>query len=97
MELAEAFPRGRKYGWRPAKGVRSTSEVFMHIAIANFGLLNITGPALPEGLKPSMETSVTAKAQGYIELAEAIALKRSRPRTPPETPTPDLQRKVSVN
>ena len=29
--LAEAFPPD-KFAWRPAPGVRSTSEVFMHIA-----------------------------------------------------------------
>jgi hypothetical protein len=37
VALAEAIPAD-KYGWRPAPGVRSTSEVFMHIALANFYL-----------------------------------------------------------
>jgi hypothetical protein len=35
IALAEATP-AEKYSWRPAPGVRSTSEVYMHIAIANF-------------------------------------------------------------
>ena len=35
IALAEAIPAD-KYSWRPAPGVRSVSEVFMHIAIANF-------------------------------------------------------------
>ena len=43
VALAEAFP-AEKFAWRPAPGVRSTSEVFMHIAIANLGLLNYTSP-----------------------------------------------------
>jgi hypothetical protein len=41
--LAQAMPAD-KFAWRPAPDVRSTSEVFMHIAIANFGLLSVTGP-----------------------------------------------------
>src|SRR5215471_9973180 len=43
VALAEAFP-AEKLAWRPAPGVRSASEVFMHIAITNFGLLSFTGP-----------------------------------------------------
>jgi uncharacterized damage-inducible protein DinB len=31
MQLAEAFPAD-KYSWRPAAGVRSVGEVFMHVA-----------------------------------------------------------------
>lgn len=62
IALAEATPED-KFAWRPAKGVRSTSEVYMHIALANFYLLSVTGPKLPEGLKPEMETSVTSKAE----------------------------------
>src|SRR5471030_1712731 len=30
-QLAEAFP-AEKYSWRPAPGVRSVGEVFMHVA-----------------------------------------------------------------
>jgi hypothetical protein len=46
IALAEATPE-EKFSWRPAPGVRSTSEVYMHIAIANFGLLAFTGPKVP--------------------------------------------------
>ena len=35
VALAEATPED-KFTWRPAAGVRSTSEVYMHIAMANF-------------------------------------------------------------
>ena len=31
MELAEATP-AEKFGWRPGPGVRSISEVYMHLA-----------------------------------------------------------------
>ena len=63
VALAEAIPE-QKYGWRPGPGVRSTSEVIMHIAVVNFGLLNVTGPKLPPDLKsPDQEKTVTAKAE----------------------------------
>jgi uncharacterized damage-inducible protein DinB len=63
VALAEVIPP-EKYSWRPGPGVRSTSEVIMHIAIANFGLLNATGPKMPADLtSPDMEKTVTAKAE----------------------------------
>src|SRR5205085_2499324 len=46
VALAEATP-AEKFAWRPAPGVRSTSEVYMHIAIANFYLLSVTGTPMP--------------------------------------------------
>jgi hypothetical protein len=42
IALAEATPAD-KFAWRPAPGVRSTSEVYMHIVMANFYLLSVTG------------------------------------------------------
>ena len=35
LRLAEAVP-AEKYSWRPAAGVRSISEVYMHIAGGNY-------------------------------------------------------------
>ena len=49
--LAEAMPEG-KYSWTPAEGVRSVSEVYMHIALGNFLLLNLLGKKLPADLYP---------------------------------------------
>jgi uncharacterized damage-inducible protein DinB len=60
MALAEATP-AEKFAWRPAPGVRSTSEVYMHIVMANFYLLRYTGPEMPSDLKEGMEKSVTSK------------------------------------
>jgi uncharacterized damage-inducible protein DinB len=62
IALAEATPE-EKFAWRPAPGVRSTSEVYMHIALANFYLLSVTGPKMPADAKEGMEKSVTAKAE----------------------------------
>jgi len=61
IDLAEATPE-EKFSWRPAPGVRSTSEVYMHVVFANFYLLSVTGPKMPADLKEGMDKSVTAKA-----------------------------------
>ena len=69
MSLAEAIPAD-KYSWRPAKGVRSVSEVLMHIAIANFYLLSVTGPKMPSDItSDEIEETVTSKAEviGYLD------------------------------
>ena len=71
--LAEATPAD-KYGWRPAEGVRSTGEVFMHVAAANYGLPTFWGVAAPEGFEfQSYEKSITAKADIQKALAESFA------------------------
>jgi uncharacterized damage-inducible protein DinB len=49
--LAEAMP-AEKYVWRPAEGVRSVGEVFMHITGANYGVARALGTAPPAGLDP---------------------------------------------
>jgi uncharacterized damage-inducible protein DinB len=91
-ELAEAIPQD-KYSWRPGPGVRSTSEVFMHIAIANFGLLSITGQPFPPDLKRGSEQAVTDKAQVISWLKRSLeAVKTAHAKETPE----DLQRKVTV-
>src|SRR5436190_17146779 len=46
LALAEAIP-AEKFAWRPGTGVRSVSEVYMHIALANFFLLRQAGVTLP--------------------------------------------------
>lgn len=94
VALAEAIPE-EKYSWRPAPGVRSTSEVFMHIAIANLGLLSITGPKLPADLtSPDMERTVTAKVDVISWLKRSFdAVKTARANLKPG----DLERKVKVN
>jgi uncharacterized damage-inducible protein DinB len=73
IALAEAIP-AEKYAWRPAPGVRSTSEVFMHIALANFYLLSVTGPKMPADMTSSdLEKTVTAKADVVSWLKRSCA------------------------
>ena len=59
VSLAEAMPQ-EKYTWRPAEGVRSVSELYVHIAGANFGLAGTFGATAPEGAVPGND--VTDKA-----------------------------------
>jgi uncharacterized damage-inducible protein DinB len=42
LSLAMAIPAD-KYGWRPGHGVRSVSEVYMHIAGGNYTLVSFVG------------------------------------------------------
>jgi len=49
--LAEAVP-AEKYSWRPGEGVRSTGEVYAHIAAANYGLAKLLGTPVPDGIDP---------------------------------------------
>jgi len=51
LRLADAMPESA-YGWRPEEGVRSVSEVYMHIVAANIGIvtsvLQVPPPALAD-------------------------------------------------
>ena len=93
IALAEATPED-KFSWRPAPGVRSTSEVYMHIALANFYLLSVTGPKIPDNMKEDMETSVKSKAEVIQWLKRSLdAVKEAHLKETPQ----DLQRKLKVN
>lgn len=92
IALAEATP-AEKFTWRPAAGVRSTSEVYMHIALATFYLLSITGPKMPADLTREMEKSVTSKPEVIQWLKRSLdAVKTAHAA---ETPK-DLERKVHI-
>jgi uncharacterized damage-inducible protein DinB len=93
LALAEATP-AEKFGWRPAPGVRSVSEVYMHIALANFYLLSVTGPELPADMKKGdLEKTVTAKADVIGWLRRSLdRIKTARATLKPG----DLERKVTI-
>lgn len=94
IALAEAIPAD-KYNWRPAPGVRSTSEVIMHLAISNFYLLSVTGPPLPKDLLSNeMEKTVTAKVDVVRWLRrslEPVGTERAKLKAA------DFERKVKVS
>jgi uncharacterized damage-inducible protein DinB len=92
VALAEATPE-EKFSWRPAPGVRSTGEVYMHIVLANFYLLRVTGPEMPAELKPELEKSVTSKVEVIHWLKRSLdAVKQAHLEMKPK----DLQRKVHI-
>jgi uncharacterized damage-inducible protein DinB len=92
IALAEATPAD-KFAWRPAAGVRSTSEVYMHIVVANFWLLSITGPKMPADLPEDAEKKITSKAEVISWLKRSLeAVKNAHAGIKPA----DLQRKVHV-
>ncbi len=85
VQLAEAMPE-EVYTWRPAEGVRSTSETLMHVVGANLGLPMRLGVAPPEGMEVSadwmaqmqeMEKNVTAKAEVIAQLEKSIGYGKS--------------------
>ena len=92
IALAEATPPD-KFAWRPAPGVRSTSEVYMHIVVANFYLLSVTGPKMPPDLKDDAERTVTSKAEVISWLKRSLdAVKQAHLAENPK----DLARKVRI-
>jgi uncharacterized damage-inducible protein DinB len=94
IALANATPAD-KFAWRPAPGVRSTSEVYMHIVTANyFYLLSATGSNMPPELKEDAEKTITSKAEVIKWLNRSLeAVKQAH-----LAETPDhLARKVKVN
>lgn len=68
--LAESTP-AEKYGYRPANDVRSTSEVFMHIAGSNYFLPTFLGAKAP-AIAPDMEKKVTKKADVIAEMRKSF-------------------------
>jgi uncharacterized damage-inducible protein DinB len=73
VQLAEAIPAD-KYTWRPAEGVRSVSEVFLHVAAANFNLTKLFGYPPPAGFKvQGFEKSTTDKTKVIAILKDSFA------------------------
>src|SRR5207245_10975612 len=70
-DLAEAMPAD-KYDWRPAPGVRSISEVYMHIAGGNYVLASFVGMKPPGYDTRSLET-ITDKPRVLDELKKSFA------------------------
>ncbi|MGZ8376506.1 MAG: DinB family protein [Gemmatirosa sp.] len=74
VQLAEAMPQD-KYAWRPAPGVRSVSEVFMHMVGANYMIPPMAGAPRPTGvtLTQESERTVTDKTAIVNHLKQSFA------------------------
>jgi uncharacterized damage-inducible protein DinB len=63
VDLATAIP-AEKFTWRPAEGVRSIGEVYLHISQANYGFMGLLGTNPPITFKTKdFEKSTTDKAK----------------------------------
>jgi len=82
--LAEAMPP-KTYTWRPSDEVRSVSEVYLHMAFANYLLPSVAGYAVPEDLQDQLgvdkiqawDTSTTDKEAVAERLARSFEHLRS--------------------
>ena len=73
LRLANAFP-AEKYTWRPAPGVKSVAEVFLHVSAANYNMYKLVGAPSPAGLDVAgMEQSTTDKAKVIATLRASYA------------------------
>lgn len=73
IQLAEATPEAG-YSFRPSKDVRTTAEVFMHVASVNFGAPSFWGVKPPEGFDfMTFGKSTTKKADVAKALKDSFA------------------------
>jgi uncharacterized damage-inducible protein DinB len=73
-QLAQSIP-AEKYTWRPEAGVRSVSELFLHVAAANYNIPTMmtgTTPS-PEFQKDGYEKSTTDRAKIVDQLNKSFA------------------------
>lgn len=77
VRLAEAIPAD-KYTWRPAEGVRSISEVLLHLASSHNNMPRLLGVAPREGmLAADYDKSTIDKTKIVAALRESFALMRA--------------------
>ncbi|MGZ3480157.1 MAG: DinB family protein [Myxococcaceae bacterium] len=73
--LEQAMPQN-KFNWRPAKGVRSVAEVYLHAAGAGYFFGKMLGFEIPADIAAQMktyETSTTDKAKIQKALDDSFA------------------------
>jgi uncharacterized damage-inducible protein DinB len=71
--LAEAIPT-EKYSWRPAEGVRSIGEVYVHVVAANYAFARMLGTPFPAGIDPkTIMATAGDKAKVAQELKDSFA------------------------
>jgi uncharacterized damage-inducible protein DinB len=92
VELAEAIPAD-KYGWRPAEGVRSIGEVFMHVVGGNSLIPTFVGGKRLEGITRESEKTITDKAKIVALLKQSLENAKEAGRIVPDA---DLDKKVKV-
>lgn len=72
-QLADAIPF-TKYDWRPAAGVRSVCEVFMHVSVDNYLLGKPLGLAMPKEMEgPTAEKCLADKPKVVAAMKASFA------------------------
>lgn len=91
-ELSDATP-ATKYGWRPSRGVRTTGEVYVHVAAANYALASFIGVKPPDGVDPmKLEKTIRTKAEISDLLRKSFVHAR---RAVASVPDAELEQEVS--
>ena len=83
LALAQAVPQ-EKYSWRPGEGVRSTSEVYTHVATSNYVIPVALGFIPPTGLHGELDR-ITNKAEVIKILKESFEYVRQVIEDTPDT------------
>ena len=92
VELAEAIPAD-KYSWRPAEGVRSIGEAFMHIVAGTSSIPAFVGGKRLDGITRESEKTITDKARIVELLKRGIENARETGKIVTDA---DLDKKVKV-
>jgi uncharacterized damage-inducible protein DinB len=90
-----------KFEWRPADGVRSVSELYLHVPFANYICVTVSGGTVPDDVGFVMDfskindwdTQTTEKAEVIEEMNESFDILKKRVG---ELTEEDLNREVEV-
>lgn len=87
VSLAEAVP-AEKFSWKPADGVRSIGQVYVHLAGANLMIPNALGAKSPAGIiSRDAEKTMTEKSAIIGALKQSIAHARDAMKAGLEQPS----------
>ena len=92
VQLAEATPAD-KYTWRPGKGVRSISEVYLHVAEDNFVIPAALGVRSPVAMIKNFDTQSTDKSKVIAILKQSLDAARQAALTVKDA---DLDKEVAL-
>ena len=97
LDLEQAFPQ-ELYTWRPAEGIRSVSEVFLHIASSNYLMLKACGYPIPadagfDGEGEKWDTMTTDREKIAEVIRESFDAAIAGVKTMPEE---DLDRMIKM-
>ncbi len=92
VQLAEAMPQ-EKFSWAPAEGVRTFSEVLMHVASANYYFPSMVGIKSETMIDRDMQKKVTDKKKIISMLKASFEFVQKAVN---ETPDADFNKMVKM-